>query len=202
MERSDPMGPGWRTPGIATATLLFILSLISATALGVRAGEPQGETQSPGRPTAAAADEEDRLTITADRLDVDSDIRTATFGGNVRAVQGDMVISADRLKVFFNGDVTGDKERTADEASIKKIIASSSVTIALGDRIAEAGQAEYRADEKVLVLSGGHPRVMMGDNSITGTTITYHRTDGHISVEGDGNRRVNAVFAAPTKGQE
>jgi lipopolysaccharide export system protein LptA len=44
------------------------------------------------------------IEITADRLDVVQPDRIATFTGNVDAVQGDMVLSADRLRVFYNGD--------------------------------------------------------------------------------------------------
>ena len=44
------------------------------------------------------------IEITADSLEVLQDQKIATFAGNVDAVQGDMVLSADRLRVHYGDD--------------------------------------------------------------------------------------------------
>ena len=44
------------------------------------------------------------IEITADSLEVVQNQQIATFTGNVDAVQGDMVLSADRLRVYYYGD--------------------------------------------------------------------------------------------------
>ncbi len=189
------MGTDRRIAWRRTIGPVLTVILISVGMPGVETGA--ADTQSPAATPGGTAPKTEKgalTTITADRLDVDSDIRSAEFSGNVRAIQENMIITADRIKIFFRGNGAGNAQLSADETTIERIVASDAVTITVDDRIATADQAIYRTDEKVLVLSGGNPRVMMGEHSITGTTITYHRTDGHITVEGSSNQRVNAVF--------
>lgn len=201
MGRFSPTGTDHRIAGNKTPGLIVMVALVSAIVSGARTGALHAQSPSPVPGVPVSKNEgSSRTTITADRLDVDSETRTAEFSGNVRAIQENMVITADRLKIFFRNKGSGDKRLAADEASIETIVASSKVTITFDDRIATADQAIYRADEKVLVLSGDNPRVIIGDNSITGTTITYHMTDGRITVEGNGDRRVNAVFYSGDNG--
>ena len=46
------------------------------------------------------------IEITADSLEVLQDQKIATFAGNVDAVQGDLVLSADQLRVHYGDDGT------------------------------------------------------------------------------------------------
>ena len=141
-----------------------------------------------------ASQEKAPLHITADRLIIDSEANYAEFAGNARAVQGNMVITAKKLKIFFKDDSNLDREPAAGEESIKKIIADDNVRITFDNRIAVAEKAIYLTDEKVLVLSGRDSKIIMGKDSITGTKITFYRADGRIKVEGSSEERVKAIF--------
>ena len=78
--------------------------------------------------------------------------------------------------------------------NVKEIIASGTVMIKLDNRIARTQQAVYNTHEEVLILSGDNSKIIMDENTITGTKITFYRTDGRIAVEGDSGERVKAIF--------
>ena len=138
--------------------------------------------------------EKDPYVITADMLMVDNDNHFAEFSGNVKVVQGSMVITARRIQLFFRDDQTKENTLKADESSIKEIIARDTVTIKLDNRIALTHQAVYNTDTKVLILSGENSQIIMDENTITGTQITFYRTEGRIAVEGGSSERVKAIF--------
>ena len=50
------------------------------------------------------------IEITADRLIVNQQHQVATFSGNVDAVQGDMSLRADEIKVFYADQPKGDEQ--------------------------------------------------------------------------------------------
>ena len=132
--------------------------------------------------------------ISADTLILDSKADCAEFIGNARAVDEDLVITADRLRVFFKDGSSIDRKLAAGEESVKKVVADGNVRITFDDRIAIAEKATI--DEERLVLSGKHSAITMGEDSISGEKITYSRADGRIKVEGSPERRVEAVFHA------
>jgi len=137
--------------------------------------------------------------ITADMLIVDSDHHVAEFKGNVKVIQGDMEITAHRIQLIFREDQVKENRLKADEASIQQIIAYDTVTIKLDNAIALTHQAVYNTEGKVLVLSGGNSQIIMNENTISGTRITFYRDEGRLMVEGENSERVNAVFHSGEK---
>jgi lipopolysaccharide export system protein LptA len=141
----------------------------------------------------------DKVHIQADRLISDSVARYAEFTGNVRATQGTTVITADRLRISFkkNPEDAGTSDSEAD--SIDKITASGHVKIHFDERTAEAEQAVYQTDTRVVVLTGDESRITSGRDYITGSKITYDRTSGRIDVVGSGSKPVEALFYSGEK---
>lgn len=125
---------------------------------------------------------------------VDSGDNTAEFKGNVRVVQKNLIITADGIKILFHADITVENSGAMDESAFKQIVARGHVTLIFDNKTALADQAVYHTEKQVLVLSGENTKVMMGENSITGTRITLYRADGRIEVEGNGKTRVEGVF--------
>jgi len=137
--------------------------------------------------------------ITAENLILDSEADFAEFSGNARAVlKENIVITANKLKIFFKDGSNINRELAAGEESIKKIVADDNVRITFDNRIAVAEKATYQTDEKILVLSGKDSKIIMGKDSITGTKITFYRADGRIKVEGNGKEQVKAIFHTNT----
>jgi len=141
----------------------------------------------------------ERIHITSDRLVSEAKSNTAEFIGNVRATQGNTVITADRLKIYLNRD-PGKKERGMGKDSIKKIVADGNVTIKMDDIVAVTDRAVYIAKTDVLILTGTSSKITSEKNSITGDKITLYRADDRMIVDGSGKERVEAILYTKDKG--
>ncbi len=146
--------------------------------------------------------ENKKIYITADKLTADSEVKCAEFIGNVRAVQEDTVITADRLKIFYKKVEDNNKNLTSDEGSIEKIISSGNVKINFDDKVAVAEHAVYTSETGVLVLTGPNSKVTSGTNFVSGEKITIYRAEDRMTVESGNEKRVEAVFYSKEKGIE
>jgi lipopolysaccharide transport protein LptA len=120
------------------------------------------------------------------------------FTGNVKATEEDVVITADRIKIFYRSD----GETSMAAARIEKIVSQGNVKILFDNKTktAMAEMAEYTADQQVLVLSGGDPTVWSGKNVICGKKIILFQAEDRTVVEGDGKEQVKATFYTEGKG--
>ena len=144
---------------------------------------------------AADAPKSKPIHITADKLVTDSRTRLAEFIGNVRAAQNGTVITADRMKVFYqSGPAKGGTDNTVGAQSVRKIIAEGNVKITLEDKIAVSSRAVYTPADRILVLSGAGSKLISGKNTISGQKITLNRASGSITVERGKEKRVEAVI--------
>ena len=146
--------------------------------------------------------ENKKIYITADKLIADSEVKCAEFIGNVRAVQEDTVITADRLKIFYKKVEDNNKNLTSDEGSIEKIISSGNVKINFDDKVAVAEHAVYTSETGVLVLTGPNSKVTSGTNFVSGEKITIYRAEDRMTVESGNEKRVEAVFYSKEKGMK
>jgi lipopolysaccharide export system protein LptA len=131
--------------------------------------------------------------VTADSLSSDSDAKFAEFTGNVKATQGDFVIKSDRLKIYYKKSAES-KAAPGTAESIEKIVATGNVEIKSEESVGLAQRAEYDTKTMIVVLTGENSRVFDQKNSVTGSKITLYRNDGRVKVEGDKNKKVNAVL--------
>ena len=151
-----------------------------------------------GEPTAAAADSEPEdapILITADQLVSNNEEKYAEFIGNVKATQADFVITSDKLRIYYEGDLLDREEKTAqDDEMLRKIVASGNVKIRSDQYNADTENAEYDTQTLTIVLTGENSRVYSGKNSIIGSKIILHRKDGRFKVLGDKKTRVAATI--------
>jgi len=136
---------------------------------------------------------DNKVRITSDRLDTDTDARFAEFSGNVKASQGNTEIFADRLKIYYKKSSDDPATGLSGGESIQRIVASGNVRINFGDRKAVAEKAEYNTETKLLVLTGENSKVTSGNNFISGEKITLDRATGKATVEGS-KKRVEALI--------
>lgn len=148
---------------------------------------------------AAKKNENKKIRITADKLIAMIDAGEIEFIGNVKAIQTNTVITADRLKIIYAPDTIKSQSRMPATASIEKIIAQGRVKIIHENIIAETDKAEYTMKSAVLILSGEHSNVIQGNYSISGTKFTLYRSAGKIIVESSEKNRVKAEFDAAQK---
>lgn len=139
--------------------------------------------------------------ITSDHLYINNTTQEAEFKGNVKAYQENTTIHSDILQIFYKKNNAQSGNLPNDEQSIHKIIATGNVKINFDNRYAEADQAVYTADNRILELTGDNCKVTSENNMISGKKITFHRNDGRIFVEsGKNQKRVEAVISSDAKG--
>ena len=170
-------------PRYAMKTALCAALLCLALALPAFPAEQQTDN-----PPAGSAE---KILVTADRLVGDSRDGYAEFIGKVEAVQGDFVINADRLKIYYRRI---DPKTGASQEAVDKIVAQGNVRIRSQNRLAETDRAEYSVEDGTLILIGENSTVTDGKNVIKGRKIRLNRADSRISVEGDDTGRVRAIF--------
>ena len=155
-----------------------------------------------GPGTVASAAEPAKLTepihITADRLVTDDKARTAEFSGNVRAVQGDTEVIADRLKLFYGGQ-TGEHSET-ESSDINRLEAHGEVKISFDNKVAVGDQAIYTTKDRKLVIQGPNSKVISGQDEIVGDKITFYRNDGRVILDSDTKTQVKAIIHSDQKG--
>jgi len=100
---SAPAERAKRREAVAVLALLIVSpAFLSPLALAETA--PAQKPAQQGSPLLGSAlfDKKKPIEITSDRLDVDQTAKTAIFEGKVDAIQGDIHLRADRLKVYYD----------------------------------------------------------------------------------------------------
>jgi len=151
---------------------------------------------------AKSSQETDAIKITSDRLIANRDSSWAEFSGNVRATQGDTVLTANSLKIYYRESMVQNTASSGAQGAVEKIVATGNVKIHFDGRLAESDQAVYTTGTRILVLSGAKSKVTSGKNSVSGKTITVDRNDDRITVEGGKETRVEAVIFSGKNGIE
>lgn len=130
------------------------------------------------------------ITIKSNEMTADNKGKTAIFSGKVVAKQGDITIFSDKLVVSY-----GDKS-----SEVEKIEAFGNVRIIQQNRTGFADQAVYDSRSGRIILTGT-PRVVQGNDSISGKVITYYLDDekSDVSSGGDPKARVEAVINPPVR---
>ncbi|MGD8561535.1 MAG: lipopolysaccharide transport periplasmic protein LptA [Desulfarculaceae bacterium] len=164
-----------------------------------------------GFKTPTASDQP--IHVVADKLEVDNLAQVGTFTGSVKAVQGDVTITCDKLEVYYLRDDQEQKEKaTAPEekeasqglvdegAKIRKVVALGHVKIVQQDRVAVGRKATYWAGGRKVLLEG-QATVWRGKNQVSGQTITVFLDQDRSVVHGKPGKRVS-VTIAPKKTQK
>lgn len=150
------------------------------------------------KPIEKAAPKGEKIEISADRLVAAQNNQMVVFSGNVKAVHGKINISSDTLNVFYT-DPKKSSDKRYNKDSIERIVASGNVTIEMEGKTATCDQAVYQTATKTMTLTGEKTRIQSGENYITGKTVTLYQDTGQIVVDGNENKRVNAVFLPEDK---
>lgn len=116
---------------------------------------------------------DDPVEVTADRLSVDQENGQAVFTGNVRAIQGTMKLSAERVLVVYSDD----------QSRIARLEASGGVMIISGADAAEAQTADYDIDAGTVVMRGDVVLVQ-GENVMNAQNMTVDLNTGAARMDG------------------
>jgi lipopolysaccharide export system protein LptA len=168
----------------------FPVTFFTFTTMILSSGIIAGEL--PSKKDTNQADEQ--IQIVADKLITNSAQKFADFMGDVRASQGNLVITSERLRIYYRDDPGRSKDETGGRESIERVVAGGHVQVLSEKYKAEADQVEYDMNTQVLVLTGENSTVTSGKNILTGSKITVFRKNGQIKVESSPHQRIKAVF--------
>jgi lipopolysaccharide export system protein LptA len=111
--------------------------------------------------------------VTADNLSVDQQSGTAIFEGNVLIGQGEMRLSAARVKVIYRAGGQG----------IQRLEATGGVTLVSGPDAAEAQRADYDIDDGTIVMTG-EVLLAQGPSALSADKMSVRLSDGTAQMSG------------------
>jgi lipopolysaccharide export system protein LptA len=115
------------------------------------------------------------LEITSSDLVLEQSIGHATFTGDVIAKQGDLILTATKVLVMENGEMTGE---------MKRLLASGGVTIINALQAAEATEVVYDVAKDTIIMVG-NVLVTEGASATSGNKLTINLTTGSRRMEGN-----------------
>ena len=142
--------------------------------------------------------------VVSDRLEVDNKTQVASFIGAVKATQGDVSISCDKLEVYYDQKGQAQPKGEGAEAAaglmdtggkVRKVVALGHVKIRQKDRLAVGRKATYWAGGRKMLLEG-KATVWRGKSQISGEKITLFLDQDRAVVHGRPGKRV-AVTIVP-----
>lgn len=150
-------------------------SLVTLTMLAGLPAYGQGIAFGPFR-----QDPDEPVEVTSERLEVDQNGGVATFIGDVIVVQGEMRLTAPRVRVEYT---------TGDDGRIETMHATGGVTMVNGEETAEGADAVYEVDAGTVLLTGD-VIVTQGRNVVAGERLFVDLDSGNGTMEG----RVRTIF--------
>lgn len=177
--------------------VLALLALVLAAGPAAAQGLPGGNSSEP-------------VDIVADSLVVEQEKQIATFTGNVEAIQGEMTLTSDLLRVFY-ADTGGEAAEAAAAASpaettsIRRIEAEGKVKIFNPTDTAEGDRGVYDVPAQTMQLTGNVVLTRAG-NVIKGETLdmdlktNVSTVRGSATAAGKREQRVRALFSPEKKG--
>lgn len=152
---------------------MLILRFLSACVIGVliaSAAIAQGTQLAFG---GIKADPSQPVEVTADNLEVDQATGQATFSGQVLVTQGEMKLSADKVRVIYDQEAR----------KIARLDASGNVLLVSGPDAAESENAEYTVDSGTIVMTG-NVLLNQGPSTIAGERMVVDLTTGAAQMSG------------------
>jgi lipopolysaccharide export system protein LptA len=130
----------------------------------------------------------DPIQIEADQLEVREDEKLAIYRGNVRVAQGDTVLEAPELSVYYGGNAAAGNEAGS---SVSRIEAGPGVVVRSGDQTASGDRAvlDMAAD---LVTMSGNVVLTQGANVVRGDRLIINLATKQGRIEGG---RVQTLIA-------
>jgi lipopolysaccharide export system protein LptA len=120
------------------------------------------------------------IQIEADRLEVRDAEKLAIYSGHVRVLQGETLLEAPELHIFYKGEAT---TGAVAGSSVSRIEAGPGVTVRSGDQTASADRAVFNMAEDLIILSG-NVVVTQGENIVRGERLVVNLTTKEGRIEG------------------
>lgn len=116
-------------------------------------------------------DSDKPIEIAADALEVLQEKNMAIFSGNVEALQGNIILKAQRMEVYYRNK--DNQSAVANLGAVSRIEVKNNVTLATPAESAKAARGVYNVDKQMITLIGD---VMLkrGQNMLRGGQLDYN----------------------------
>lgn len=118
------------------------------------------------------------LQVISDELEMDQNVNTAVFVGNVNVEQGDLTLKSARVLVEY-----GMIEGASRPNQIIRLTASGGVTMTSPSETAEAAQAVYTIATREILMTGD-VLVTQGLNTVSGERMVVYLDEGTAVMQG------------------
>ena len=173
------------TVALTTSVVLLVSALpLTAPAFGQSAPTTRHDSSQP-------------IEITADELEVQQNKQIATFTGNVNALQGEMLLRAETVTVYYRPQ----SGSAAVQGAISRIDAAGQVFFSSPGQTAQGDTGVYDVDKSIIVLNG-NVVLTREENVIRGNRMVLNLATGRSKVEGAAGQkggRVKGLFVPSKK---
>ncbi|MFC5038956.1 LptA/OstA family protein [Tianweitania sediminis] len=175
-------------------TSLLARFTIAALAMSL-AGGPVLAQQSQSRMTSLNLSNDQPISIESDKLEVRDNDRMAIFTGNVSVAQGQTLMKAGKMTVYYVGQATDAAGSTqastggaaaAGSGDIERIEVDGKVYVKSESQVATGDRASFDMRSEVLTLSGKEVVLTEGENVIVGCKLTVQMKTGQAQLDGCG----------------
>lgn len=140
---------------------------------------------------------DDPVEITSNRMEAFNEKKLIVFSGNAIATQGNKVLKADQLRLYYKEE-SGKKNKignieTESAGDLEKIEANGNVSLTQGERIATGDDAVYLRDSNRVVLTG-NATLKEGKNIIKGDRVIVFLNENRGIVESNTQKQVKAII--------
>ncbi len=134
-----------------------------------------------------SADSNEPIDVKSDKLRIRDEEKTATFTGNVVAVQGEFSLRALELQVLYSGDLQSQSQpqssSSGSQGQIKSINAKGNIVMKSGrDQTANSDWVIFDVPNN-LVTIGGNVVLKQGKNTLRGDTLIIDLKSGKSRFE-------------------
>ena len=132
------------------------------------------------------------IQIEADKLEVRDQDKVAVYSGHVRVRQGETILEAPELRIFYAGDIQAAGATNSTSVSstpggigskVTRIEAGPGVNVRSGDRTATGDRAVFDMAKNLVTLSG-NVVLTQGQNVVRGDRLVVDLTTKRGRVEG------------------
>jgi lipopolysaccharide export system protein LptA len=145
------------------------------------------------------------IEIISNRFEADNERRMVIFTGNAVATQGDRVIKAENIFLYYAKEKgstgKGEWQGLGKTGELERIEAKGQVTITQGDRVVTGERAVYYRETQKIVMTG-NAVMRQGDSLVQGDRIEVFLNENKGVVEAAENKRVKATIYPVEKGSK
>ncbi|MET3793535.1 LptA/OstA family protein [Aquamicrobium terrae] len=145
------------------------------------------------------------IQIESEKLEVRENESLAIFTGNVQVVQGQTLLKAGSMKVYYVKDQANQSQQassgsaTTGTANIDRLEVDNKVYIKSDTQVATGDRGTFDMKSEVLVLSGDKVVLSDGDNVLTGCKLTVQMKTGLAQVDACGKRVMMSITPGSQK---